>query len=138
MNKTTFPPEHCVYCHASAQELRYHSRYQTRDGERTVFRCRICRKTFNDRYGTAFYDLKTPAEKVTRAVNQIAEGLSFEAVSRVEQIAPSTISNWIKRAVYQAELIDLDLLQNIETDVIEMDEVYSFAGTRTKTGNSVR
>ena len=130
MNKTTFSPEQCVHCHASAQELRYHSRYQTRDGERIVFRCRICRKSFNDRYGTAFYDLKTPSEKVARAVQQIAEGLSFEAVARIERIAPSTISNWVKRAAAQADLIDRDLVQNIETETIEMDEVYSFAGTK--------
>lgn len=132
MNKTTFSPERCVHCHASAQELRYHSRYLTRDGERTVFRCRRCRKTFNDRFGTAFYDLKTPSEKVARAVRQVSEGLSFEAVARIEQIAPSTISNWTKRAVCQADLIDQDLIQKIETEVVEMDEVYSFAGTKQK------
>jgi transposase-like protein/IS1 family transposase len=130
MNKTTFSPEQCVYCHAPAQDLRYHSRYQTRDGERTVFRCRNCLKTFNDRFGTAFYDLKTPSEKVSRAVQQVAEGLSFEAVARIEQIAPSTISNWMKRAVRQADLIDRELVRNIVTDWVELDEVYSFAGTK--------
>jgi hypothetical protein len=31
-----------------------------------VFRCRQCRKTFCDRFGTAFYNLKTPEEKVKR------------------------------------------------------------------------
>lgn len=133
MNKTTFSPEQCVYCHASAQEVRYHSRYQSRDGERVVFRCRLCRKTFNDRYGTAFYDLKTPSEKVARAVQQVAEGLSFEAVARIEQIAPETISNWMKRAARQADLIDRDLVQNIDTEAVEMDEVHSFAGTKQKT-----
>src|SRR5262249_6235905 len=132
MNKTTFSPEHCVHCHASAQELRYHSSYLTRDGQRTVFRCRVCRKTFNDRFGTAFYDLKTPSEKVARAINQVAEGLSFEAVARIEAVAPETISNWIKRAVCQAAWIDQELVQNIETDWVEMDEVYSFAGTKQK------
>ena len=130
--KTTFFPEQCVYCHALAQDLRYHSRYQTRDGQRTVFRCRICRKSFNDRYGTAFYDLKTPAEKVSRAIQQIAEGLSFEAVARIEQVAAETVSKWMKRAVYQADLIDQQLVQEIETETIEMDEVYSFAGTKQK------
>lgn len=136
MNKTTFSPEQCVYCHASAQDLRYHSRYQTRDGERLVFRCRQCRKTFNDRYGTAFYDLKTPAEKVSRSVQQVAEGLSLEAVARIEQVAPSTISNWMKRASRQADLIDRDLVQNIETEAVELDEVYSFAGTKQKQENA--
>ncbi len=132
MNKTTFFPEQCVYCHAAAQEVRYHSRYQTRDGQRTVFRCRICCKSFNDRYGTAFYDLKTPSEKVSRAVQQVAEGLSFEAVARIEGVTPVTVAEWMKRAVGQAELIDQELVQEIETEWVEMDEVYSFAGTKQK------
>jgi transposase-like protein/IS1 family transposase len=132
MKKTTFPPDNCVYCNADCQDLRYHSRYQTLDGERIVFRCLRCRKTFNDRFGTAFYDLKTPAEKVTRAVQQVAEGLSFEAVARIEQVAPSTVAEWVKRASQQADLIDRDVLQQIDTEIVEVDEVYSFAGHKQK------
>lgn len=130
MNKTTFSPKQCVYCHAPAQELRYHSRYQTRDGQRTVFRCRLCRKTFNDRFDTAFYDLKTPAEKVARAVQQVAEGLSIEAVARIEAVAPETVSNWVRRAAAQADRIDRERVQNVTAQWVELDEVYSFAGTK--------
>src|SRR5437867_1902511 len=45
--------------------LAYHSRSTLRSGQ-TVFviRCRQCRKTFYDCFGTAFYDLKIPEEKV--------------------------------------------------------------------------
>jgi transposase-like protein len=132
MKKTTFPPDNCVYCNADCQDLRYHSRYQTLDGERIVFRCRKCRKTFNDRFGTAFYDLKTPAEKVARAVQQVTEGLSFEAVARIEQVAPATVAEWVKRASVQADLIDRDVLQDIDTEIVETDEVYSFAGHKQK------
>lgn len=66
-------------------ELAYYSRYSLRSGQ-TVFvpRCRACRKTFCDRYGTAFYDLKTPEEQVQRALQQSLEGLYPEAVARVE------------------------------------------------------
>lgn len=133
MKKTTFPPDNCVYCNADCQDLRYHSRYQTLDGERIVFRCRNCRKTFNDRFGTAFYDLKTPSEKVSRAIQQVAEGLSFEAVARIEAVAPSTVAEWVRRGVEQADLIDQELVQEIETKVVEMDELYSFAGHKQKT-----
>jgi transposase-like protein len=86
-NRTTFSPERGVYCDAPAQQVRYHSRYQTLDGERLVFRCRQFRKSFNDRFGTAFYDLKTPAEQVSRAVQQVAEGLSQGAVAGIEGVA---------------------------------------------------
>jgi transposase-like protein/IS1 family transposase len=132
MTKTTFPPDNCVYCNAGCQDLRYHSRYQTLDGERIVFRCRRCRKTFNDRFGTAFYDLKTSSEKVSRAIQQVAEGLSFEAVARIEQVAPSTVAEWVKRGAEQAVLLDRELVQEIETEIVEMDEVYSFAGHKQK------
>ena len=50
--------------------LAYHSRYTLRGGQTVlVIRCRQCRKTFCDRFGTAFYDLKTPEEKGRRTVN---------------------------------------------------------------------
>lgn len=132
MKKTTFPPDNCVYCNADCQDLRYHSRYQTLDGTRIVFRCRKCRKTFNDRFGTAFYDLKTSSEKVSRAIQQVAEGLSFEAVARIEQVAASTVAEWVKRGSLQAALLDRELIQDIDTQVVEMDEVYSFAGHKQK------
>ena len=127
-NKTTLPPDNCVYCNAECQDLRYHSRYQTLDGTRIVFRCLVCRKTFNDRFGTAFYDLKTPSKKVSRAIQQVAEGLSFEAVARIEGVAPETVSEWVKRGSEQAALIDSEVVQDVDTEIVEMDEVYSFAG----------
>jgi hypothetical protein len=59
------------HCGAPAERLAYHSRYTIRGGLAVyVIRCRECRKTFCDRYGTAFYDLKTPEEKVQRANQQ--------------------------------------------------------------------
>jgi transposase-like protein/IS1 family transposase len=128
--KQTLSPPQCVHCHASAYEVRYHSRYQTLDGERIVFRCRVCLKTFNDRYGTAFYDLKKPSEQVTRAVQQVAEGLSFEAVARVENISPKTVSEWTKRASKQADLIDTELVCGLTVEVVEVDELYWFAGNK--------
>lgn len=128
--KQTLSPPQCVHCHASTYEVRYHSRYQTLDGERIVFRCRVCRKTFNDRYGTAFYDLKKPAEQVTRAVGQVAEGLSFEAVARIENISPKTVAEWTRRAAHQADLIDTQLVRQLEIETVEVDELYSFAGNK--------
>jgi IS1 family transposase len=82
--------------------------------------------------------LKKPAAQVSRAVQQIAEGLSQEAVARIEGVAASTISNWVKRASRQVEMIDRALVQDIETEVVELDEVYSFAGTKkgVETANS--
>ena len=120
----------CPHCEASADFVKYHSRYSTRDGIRTVFRCKLCTKTFCDRYGSAFYDLKTPEQKVTRSLHQVLEGLGCEAVARIEEVHPSSVQRWIERASVQAQLADTHLLQNLETEVVEMDELHSFAGTK--------
>ena len=123
-------PRQCPHCGASADNVKYHSRYSSRDGIRFVFRCKLCTKTFCDRYGTAFYDLKTPEAKVTRSVHQVLEGLGCEAVARIEDVHPTSVQRWIERAFEQAHLADKLLLQNIAPEVIEMDELHSFAGTK--------
>jgi len=112
-------------------------KYMTQDGLRHVFRCRVCRKSFCDRFGTAFYDLKTLEEKVTRSVQQVAEGLSLEAVARVETVHPSTVSRWIERATKQAEMADKQLIKDVKAEVIELDELYSFAGNKQSAPESV-
>jgi transposase-like protein/IS1 family transposase len=121
----------CPHCGAPAVRLAYHSRYTIRGGQ-TVFviRCRDCRKTFCDRYGTVFYDLKTPEEKVQRAIQQGLEGLCPEAVARVEGVHPITVQRWVDRACSQAKAADQEVITGVSTQNVELDELYSFAGEK--------
>jgi hypothetical protein len=95
-------------------------------GGRTVYviRCRECRKTFCDRYGTAFYDLKTPEETVQRAIQQGLEGLCPEAVARIEGVHPTTIQRWVDRSCSQAKAADQEAITAVSTENIELDELY--------------
>jgi hypothetical protein len=86
--------------------------------------------TFCDRYGTAFYDLKTEEEKVQRAIRQGLEGLCLEAVARVEDVHPTTVQQWIERACLQAKAADQKVITGLVTENIELDELYSFAGAK--------
>jgi transposase-like protein/IS1 family transposase len=120
----------CPRC-ATTAALAYHSRYTLRSGQTVlVWRCRTCRKTFCDRYGTAFYDLKTPEEKVQRALQQGLEGLCPEAVARVEGVHPTTVQRWVERAQQQAQAADQAVITNVTTENIELDELHSFAGSK--------
>ena len=121
----------CPRCGAPAAQLAYHSRYALRDGQPVqVFRCRLCRRTFCDRYGTAFYDLKTPEPQVERALQQSLEGLCPEAVARVEAVHPTTVQRWVGRACSQAQAADQALITNVQADNVELDELYSFVGAK--------
>jgi len=121
----------CPHCGAPAGQLAYHSRYTIRGGQTVyVIRCRSCRKTFCDRYGTAFYDLKTPEAKVQRAIQQGLEGLCPEAVARVESVHPTTVRRWVERACLQAKAADRQVVTGVSTENVELDELYSFAGEK--------
>lgn len=69
-----------------------------------VSRCKQRKGTFCGRYGTAFYGLKTPQEKVERAINQGLEGLCPEAVACIEGVHPSTVQRWAEQAHDQAHI----------------------------------
>jgi hypothetical protein len=92
-----------------------------------VIRCRQRWRTFCDRYGTAFYDLKTPEEKVQRAIQQGLEGLCPEAVARIEGVHPTTVGRWVDRACSQAKAAVITV---VSTENVELDELYSFAGEK--------
>lgn len=130
MNQPKPLTRQCPHGGAPAKDVKYHSRYSTRDGMRKVFRCCLCRKSFCDRYGTAFYDLKSPEPQVLHAVHQVLEGLGYEAVARIEGVHPTTVHRWVERAHQQAALADVSVIQQVTAEVIELDELYSFAGTK--------
>ena len=80
----------CAHCGAPAEKLAYHSRYTVKNGRMVrVIRCKRRKGTSCDCYGTAFYDLKTPEEKVERAIHQGLEGLCPEAVVCIERVHPT-------------------------------------------------
>jgi len=95
-----------------------------------VWRCRACRRTFCDRFGTAFYDLKTPAPQVERALRQSLEGLGAEAGARLEVVHQTTVPRWVGRACAQAQAAAQALITNLPTEHVELDELYSCASAK--------
>jgi hypothetical protein len=95
-----------------------------------VIRCKRHRGIFCDRYGTAFYDLKTPEAQVQRAIQQGLEGLCPEADARVEGVHPTTVQRWVERACRQAQAADQAVITKVATANVELDELHSFAGAK--------
>src|SRR4030095_1288653 len=112
----------CPHCGAPAERLAYHSRYRLQSGQMvSVIRCKQHRGTFCDRYGTAFYHLKTEEEKVRRAIQQGLEGLCPEAIARVEGVHPTTVQRWMDRACLQAKAAEQEGIPGGWTHNIELD-----------------
>jgi transposase-like protein len=88
------------------------------------------KKLFVIARAAAFYDLKTPEEKVQRAVHQSLEGLHPEAVARLEGVHPTTVQRWVERASVQAQAADQAVVSEVQAADVEWDERYSFAGVK--------
>jgi hypothetical protein len=57
-------------------------------------------------------------------------GLCPEAIARIESIHPTTVQRWIERANEQGQAADGQVLIEIKTENIELDELASFAGAK--------
>jgi hypothetical protein len=83
----------------------------------TVMHCKQHKGTFCGQYGTAFYDLKAPEEKVQRATQQGLEGMCAEAALKTFTRLPSNAGS--NAPVYRPK--------PPTGKNIELDEPHSFA-----------
>jgi hypothetical protein len=61
------------------------------------------------------------------AQQQGLEGLCPEAAARVEGVHPTTVRRWIERVSVQAQAADQQVITNVSTENVELDELHSFA-----------
>ena len=98
--------------------LTVHSRKQRR------YRCRVCRKTFSERDGTALFRLKTPADLVTLALTLIAHGCPVTAIVAAFGVQARTVRHWVEKAGSHCEAVhDRLVSQPRELGQVQADEL---------------
>ena len=100
--------------------------YKTRSGAVRKFICRSCGKVFNDRTGTAFFDLRSSSEKVIMALKLLLKGLSVRATAEVLESKPDTVLFWLRRAAEHSEQVNALLLKDLKVSKVELDELWTF------------
>src|SRR5437879_3680944 len=60
--------------------------------------CKICRRYFSLRTGTAFFGLYMDEAIIIPALKALAEGMSIRATSRICDVDKDTIALWLNRA----------------------------------------
>jgi transposase-like protein len=100
--------------------------YPTRSGRVRKLVCRACGAVFCERQGTAFYDIRSPEDKVLLALKLILQGLSLRAVSNVLGVKLDTVRQWLTRSALHAEQVNDVLIKEIKINRVELDELWSF------------
>ncbi|MBW2147809.1 MAG: hypothetical protein JRG73_18460 [Deltaproteobacteria bacterium] len=90
------------------------------------FLCRACRRSFCDRSGTIFYDLRSPEEKVLMALRLLVKGMPLRGVAEVMEVKPDTVRHWLRVAAEHSEQINSLMLRELKVSRVELDALWSF------------
>lgn len=109
----------CVYCQSEARQVKDG---RTRSGSQQ-YRCRACERRYTPEPKQAGY----PDEVRLRAVQMVADGMSYRQVGRQLGVVHRTVGLWV--ADYAAQLPAPEQPPQ-PIAVIEQDELFTFIGRK--------
>ena len=126
-NDVACPNERCRnYNKAGTGTIAANGSYATQSGRVHKFICRECGRVFCQRQGTAFYDLRSPEDKVILALKLVLQGMSLRAVSNVLEVKLDTVRSWLTKSAAHAQQVNEVLVKEIKVSRVELDELWSF------------
>ena len=100
---------------------------KTRDG-RQRYQCKSCKKTFNERKGTLFYNRKTEEKDILECLALLAEGVRISSLSRSKGFKEDTILSLLRAAAHHAEEIEAILLNDYQISQVQIDGLWTYVG----------
>jgi len=105
-------------------------RYGKSNEGRQRFQCKTCRKTFNERHGTLFYNRKTEEADILECLALLAEGVRISSISRAKGIKEDTILSFLRQAAHHAEQIEAILLHDYRISQVQIDGLWTYVGRK--------
>ena len=121
------PNTECPNCgQRGAGNIKGNGRYETKSGPVRKFVCSSCGSVFNERSGTAFYDLRSPDEKMLYALELVLRGMSLRATAGAMSIKLDTVRRWLAQAAAHPGKVNEALVRRVQVERVELDELWSF------------
>jgi transposase-like protein len=115
----------CVYC--ESERIVKNGKEQAVGQSIQVYRCKDCRRRFNERSGTPMARLRTDPAEIALAMKMRSEGLGIRATGRVIAKSGGSIINWEQRLSKQRKKWSPTAPAGGEV-TLEGDEVYTRVG----------
>ncbi len=93
---------------------------------RQRYKCKGCKKVFNERKGTLFYGKRTAVKDIVESLAMVAEGMGIRATARVKGIKHDTLSAWLREAGSQAQQVEEVLLQDYHWRASQIDALWTY------------
>jgi transposase-like protein len=120
-------PDGAVCGDTEANAIIHHGK--TRQG-RQRFQCKVCKKTFNERYGTLFYKRKTDEKDILECLARLAEGVRISRISRSKGIKEDAILSFLREAAQHAEQVEAVLLNDYRSAQAQIDGRWTDVGRK--------
>lgn len=78
-------------------------------------------KTFNERYGTLFYNRNTDEKDILECLALLAEGVRISSISRSKGIKEDAILSFLREAARHAEQVEAILLNTDRISQVQID-----------------
>lgn len=118
----------CLLCgHAQV-----HKHGKTSKGSQRYL-CPICRKTFTETLDTIYYRRQLNPEEVHTILQSHTEGSSLRGMSRISGWAYGTVVSLVRIASQKAQILHNAKVQQVETEDVSLDELWSFVQKNRKT-----
>ena len=111
--------------------IKGNGRYRTQSGLVRKFVCHTCGRVFCDRNDTAFYDLRSPEQKVLLALQLVLRGMALRAVAGALEVKLDTVRFWLQQAATHAEKVNEALVKQLRVERVELDELWTFVRKKT-------
>jgi len=108
---------------------------KTRDG-RQRYQCKTCKKTFNERKGTLFYNRKTAEKEILECLALLAEGVRISSISRSKGCKEDTLLSFLREAAHHAEAVEAILLNTYQISQVQIDGLWTYVGHKKVVTNA--
>jgi transposase-like protein len=106
--------------------------YRNKEGEKIrKYVCRVCGRSFCNRSGTIFYDLRSPEEKILLALKLLVKGMTLRGVAEVLEVKLDTVRHWLRVAAEHSERVNEELLKQLNVSQVELDALWTFVKKNT-------
>jgi len=102
---------------------------KTRQGKQR-FRCKTCRKTFNENYGTLLHGKRTDEKDILETLALLADGVRISSLHRAKGFKEDTILKWLRQAASHAEELEEQLLNDYRIERGQLDALWSYVGNK--------
>jgi transposase-like protein len=90
------------------------------------YRCPNCKQTFSESFDTLYYYRHVSPEQIDQVLQAHSEGTSLRGISRVSGLAYNTVVSIIRSSSSKALLIHNQRVEQVETEEVSADEMWSF------------